>query len=116
MFIPGLKFSIFGVLSMAKANIRKKPARIVKKSHISPFNIYWDKKNYMFLILGAVLVVVGFLVMAIDPWDSTPALVYSPIILLIAYLIIFPLSIFYRNKASVPTEQEQEKEVAASKS
>lgn len=101
---------------MAKATVKKKTVRSTRKSHVSPFNIYWDKTNYLFLLAGAVLVVLGFFVMSIDPWNSTPALVYSPIILLIAYLIVFPLSIFYKKKRSVSNELEQEKEIATSKS
>ena len=99
---------------MAKAPVKKKSVRVVSKPHINPFNVYWDKKNYLFLALGALLVVIGFFVMSVDPWNSSYALVLSPIILLIAYLIIFPLAIMKGNKNNKPTEQEQE--IAAGKS
>ncbi|MCZ7614323.1 MAG: hypothetical protein M5T52_12510 [Ignavibacteriaceae bacterium] len=37
--------------------------------------------------------------MTIGPWDSFSSLVISPILLFIAYVIIFPLSIFLRKKS-----------------
>ncbi len=45
--------------------------------------------------------------MTIGPWDSVSSLVISPIILFIAYVIIFPLSIFLRKKS----EKEQAPEM-----
>jgi hypothetical protein len=48
------------------------------------------------------------------PWNSVSALVISPIILFIAYVIIFPLSIFLRKKAE--KEQSQDNEIDPGKS
>jgi len=76
----------------------KKKTVVSKKSLISPFNIYWDKKNYIFLFLGFALLILGYYVMSIGSWDSTESLVFSPIILVIAYILIFPLSIFAKKK------------------
>lgn len=78
----------------------KKKTVAAKKSLVSPFKIYWEKKNYVFLFLGFVLLILGYYVMSIGPWDSTASLVLSPIILVIAYILIFPLSIFSKKKES----------------
>lgn len=83
--------------------IRKKTVKQIKKTSVSPFNIYWEKKNYYLLILGLIVTIVGFYFMTIGPWDSFSSLVISPILLFIAYVIIFPLSIFLRKK----TDKEQ---------
>ena len=83
--------------------IKKKTIKQTKKISVSPFNIYWDKKNYYLLILGLRITIAGFYFMTIGPWDSTASLVISPILLFIAYVIIFPLSIFLRKKS----EKEQ---------
>ncbi len=82
---------------MAKT-VKKKNIRSAKKVVTSPFNIYWKKKNYIFLFLGFVLLFAGYYFMSINPWNSFPALNISPVILIIAYVVIFPASILYREK------------------
>ena len=79
----------------------KKKSAAPKKNLVSPFKIYWEKKNYLFLFLGFALLILGYYVMIVGPWDSTASLVISPIILVIAYILIFPLSIFSKKKESV---------------
>jgi membrane protein YdbS with pleckstrin-like domain len=82
---------------MAK-KVQRKSSKQAKKKWVSPFNIYWEKKNYILLIAGFIILVIGYLVMSDGKWNSTSALVFSPIILGIAYLLIFPLSIFSGKK------------------
>jgi len=94
--------------------IKRRKVKQTKKSSVSPFNIYWEKKNYYLLILGLLVTIIGFYFMTIGPWNSFSSLVISPIILFIAYVIIFPLSIFLRKKSE--KEQAQESEVDSSKS
>lgn len=83
--------------------IKKRTIKQTKKTRVSPFNIYWEKKNYFLLGLGVLVTILGFYFMTLGPWDSFSSLVISPIILFIAYIIIFPLSIFLRKKK----DQEQ---------
>jgi hypothetical protein len=84
---------------MAKTTVKKKPDRsTAKRTFSSPFGIYWEKKNYFFLFLGFALLIVGYFVMSLGNWDSDAALFVSPIILFVAYFLIFPASIFYRKK------------------
>lgn len=90
---------------MAK-KIQKKKARSQKQTE-SPFNIYWEKNNYLILLLGVVFIVVGFYFMSQGPWDSTASLVVSPVFLFIGYILIFPLSIFYRRKKEENINQEK---------
>lgn len=94
---------------MAKV-VKKKSVKSSKKTFVSPFNIYWDKTNYILLFAGILFVIVGFYVMSIGEWDSTTSLVISPIILFIGYVIIFPLSILFRKKETdtvVETSSDQ---------
>ena len=81
---------------MAQKIKRKQAAQ--KKRLVSPFNIYWDKKNYFFLLLGFILLIIGYYVMSLGSWDSTESLILSPILLVAAYVLIFPLSIFSKKK------------------
>ncbi|MFO7446476.1 MAG: hypothetical protein R6W90_08920 [Ignavibacteriaceae bacterium] len=91
---------------MAKT-VKKKSIHTAKKKYTSPFGIYWEKKNYLFLFLGFALLILGYFVMSMGDWDSFPSLVISPIILFIAYILIFPASILYRKKESEkPVDQE----------
>jgi membrane protein YdbS with pleckstrin-like domain len=83
---------------MAKT-VKRKPLRATKKIFTSPFSIYWKKENYIILITGAVMLIIGYFVMSTDPWNSTPAIVISPIILLIVYILIVPAAILFRKKA-----------------
>lgn len=96
---------------MAKA-VKKRSVKSTKKTFVSPFNIYWDKTNYILLFTGILFVIVGFYVMSIGEWDSTTSLIISPIILFIGYVIIFPLSILFKKKESsevAETSSEQGK-------
>lgn len=83
---------------MAK-KIIKKHTKQTKKTGVSPFNIYWEKKNYYLLITGFLVIIIGFYFMTIGEWNSIPSLVVSPILLIIGYVLIFPLSIFYKKKS-----------------
>lgn len=85
---------------MAKA-VKKRSVKTTKKTFVSPFNIYWDKTNYILLVVGILVIIVGFYLMSVGNWDSTTSLVLSPIILFIGYIIIFPLSILFRKKDNV---------------
>lgn len=83
---------------------QRKKVRTAKK-YESPFKNYWEKSNYILLGVGLLLLVVGYFLMAQGPWDNPLSLTISPIVLLIAYLIIFPLAIFYKRKSKKPAEE-----------
>jgi membrane protein YdbS with pleckstrin-like domain len=97
---------------MAK-KIQKRKSRTQKTSE-SPFNIYWQKQNYLLLIIGFIFLIIGFYLLAQGNWDSTVSLVASPIFLFIAYILIFPASIFYRKKEE--EKNNQDKDIASGKS
>ena len=56
----------------------------------------FDKKNYMLFGIGLLVVVIGYILMATGETDSFQSVKLAPTILLIAYTVIIPLSIFYR--------------------
>ena len=78
---------------------KKKNVKTVKKSIPSPFNIYWEKTNYLLFGLGILIIIVGFYFMSLGEWNSTPSMVISPILLFIGFVIVIPASIFYRKKS-----------------
>ena len=93
---------------------KKKQLRSSKKVFTSPFNIYWEKNNYYLLYAGIGIIILGFYLMSIGPWDSFTSLVISPIVLIIGYIFVLPASIVYRKKNN--TEDTKESDIAAGKS
>jgi len=83
---------------------KKKNVKASVKSLPSPFNIYWEKTNYLLFGLGVILIVLGFYFMSLGEWNSSSSLVISPILLFLGFVVVMPASILYRKKESVPTE------------
>lgn len=77
---------------------KKKTAKTVTKSLPSPFNIYWEKINYILFGLGLLLIVLGFYFMGQGEWDSSSSLVISPTLLFLGFVVVMPASILYRRK------------------
>ena len=57
-----------------------------------PFNKY----NYILFSIGLFIILLGYFLMSSGNVDSFLSVKLSPILLIIGYLIIIPLSIFYR--------------------
>lgn len=76
-------------------------AKKIQKQRSQKEKVLWSiplsKVNFVIFGIGLFLLVVGFYIMTIPPWDSVYALVISPIILIIAYFVIFPLGILRKN-------------------
>ena len=80
------------------SKVRKK-TKSSKFSFKSPFKDYWTIENLIILSIGIALLVIGYVLMSTDPWDNPISMTLSPIVLLTVYLIILPLSIFYKKKS-----------------
>ncbi|MCF7740691.1 MAG: DUF3098 domain-containing protein [Candidatus Marinimicrobia bacterium] len=52
------------------------------------------KTNYLVFLAGIIIVTIGFFLMATGGTNDPQSLTLSPIILLIGYLIVIPISIF----------------------
>jgi len=98
---------------MAK-KVNRKNVRKAKKAVLPGFGIYWEKKNYMLLFLGAAVIIIGFYFMSMGSWNSFPSLFISPILLILGYLFILPASILYVKKEV--SENKEDQEVASGKS
>ncbi len=61
-------------------------------------NLTFDKTNYTLFFLGIITIIVGYFLMAKGEVNSTQALSIAPVVLLIGYLVIIPLSILYKKK------------------
>ena len=96
---------------MTRAAKRKqRPGRQVSKS--AKTSLPFTKHNYILFIAGIAILLIGYIVMSIGPVDSFASLTLSPILLVIGYLVLIPLSFLYQHKsikstADQPETQEQ---------
>lgn len=58
----------------------------------------FGKRNLYLLALGVVTIIIGFVLMAQPPVNGFLSRTLAPIILVIAYLVIIPISILAKNK------------------
>jgi len=72
--------------------------RIKNKDNRLFHSFSFDKKNYMLFGIGLLVIAFGYMVMAKGETNSFQSVKLAPAILLIGYIIIIPLSIFYRFK------------------
>ena len=86
-------------MAKVKAKSKKQSAKVV-----SPFKNYWSRENYFLFGVGMVIVIIGFLLMAQGPWDNPLSLTVAPLVLLVAYLVVFPLSILYKKRKPTLSE------------
>jgi len=61
----------------------------------------WDFTtiNYILFGIGLALIIVGYLVMATGEVNSFQSLTLAPIMLFIAYIIVIPAALIYREKS-----------------
>ena len=58
----------------------------------------FSKKNYLLFILGIILIIAGYIIMALGETYSFQSLSLSPIILTIGYLVLIPSALLYKDK------------------
>lgn len=83
---------------MARAARRRLRSRRSEKSKTKsqlPFTTH----NYFIFGFGIVVLVFGYIFMSIGPVDSFWSLTLAPIVLVIGYVVIIPLSFLYHHKA-----------------
>jgi hypothetical protein len=81
------------------AKIAIKPAGKEKKVQTAwPPPLDMSRRNVIIYVIGLVVIVTGYLVLSIGPWDSFWSRSLSPLVLLLGYLVIFPIAIFTRSK------------------
>ncbi len=86
---------------------KKKNVKTATKSLPSPFNMYWEKTNYILFGLGVVIIILGFYLLGQGEWNSSTSLVISPILLFLGFVVVFPASIFYRKKSEVEADNQK---------
>ena len=77
---------------MKKQKKKKKAGRKIEKKPPFPF----EKKNYLYFLLGLFLLLIGYIFMMQGPAESFWSRTLAPVILVISYCIIFPIAILSR--------------------
>ena len=54
---------------------------------------FFSSKNYLGLLIGAVLLVIGFYLLGLKPADNKLALNVAPFLLILAFAVVLPISI-----------------------
>ena len=63
-----------------------------KKETVWPFN----KNNYLIFGIGVLIIIIGYILMKTGEVNSFLSVRLSPFFLFVGYIILIPLSIFYR--------------------
>lgn len=65
---------------------------------LPPTTLGWQ--NLALFLAGLVVLVIGYILLSVAPWDNPISRSLAPVVLLLGYLVIFPVAIFYRAKRS----------------
>jgi len=58
----------------------------------------FEKKNYTLFVIGVLLIITGYFVMANGTVNSFQSLTLAPIFLFLGYIIFIPAALIYRSK------------------
>ena len=59
--------------------------------------------NYLLFLIGVITIITGYIIMYIGETESFQSVRLSPIILVIGYCIIIPISILYKSRGGSST-------------
>ena len=80
------------------------PKSTVKKQSGKKSSLPFTAENY-YLFFGALaVIIIGYICMASGEVNGAVSLTVSPILVCIGYLILIPLSLFYRKKTTNPED------------
>ncbi|HXK50600.1 MAG TPA: hypothetical protein PKW56_09050 [Clostridiales bacterium] len=69
--------------------------------------LYFTGKNYIVFAIGLGVLVIGFYLMSVGPYNSFWSLTLSPVLVLFSLIVIFPYGIMknFRNEGSKSQEK-----------
>lgn len=85
----------------------KRTSKVTKTTFISPFSDYWTKGNLVLTIAAVAIITFGYILMAQGPWDNPVSLTVSPIVLIIAYVVVVPAAILFLGKKKETTQKAE---------
>lgn len=57
-----------------------------------------SRLNVKLYLVGLAVLVLGYLLLSVGPWDNPLSRSFAPLVLLVAYVVIFPLAILWKGK------------------
>ncbi len=82
---------------MAKKDFKKQ-----RKSVSSSLKNSFRKENLYLFIASIAVIVLGYIALSRGPWNSFLSLTVAPILLVLGYCVMIPLSILYRKREKKP--------------
>lgn len=76
------------------------------KSSLIP-RIELSQRNFQIFGIGILILILGFFLMSFGPWDNPLSRSVSPLVLLSAYLVVFPVAILYGKAEQRPTVEDK---------
>ena len=58
----------------------------------------FNKTNYVIFLVGLLLIVGGYIIMALGEVDSFQSITLAPIMLFLGYVVAIPIALIYRSK------------------
>ena len=81
---------------MAKIKEKSKEKKAEPAAH---FRFPFTRSNFLIILLGVIVIIIGYIFMYIpENPDAFMTRTLAPILLVVAYLIIIPIGLFYREK------------------
>ena len=90
---------------MAKPVKRRGKGKAVTLKSSLPF----QTENYILFAIGIGVLILGYIALSIGPWDSFMSLTLAPVLLVLAFCIIFPVAILYKKKIKQQDSEVQQK-------
>jgi hypothetical protein len=86
------------IMRSTMTKITKDKFKQVKKKQKKDELLPLDDTNYKILIGGLFIIFLGYIALSYGPWDGSLSLTIAPILLVIGYCVVIPISIIYRKK------------------
>ena len=58
----------------------------------------FNTTNYLIFLVGILLIVCGYIIMALGEVDSFQSITLAPILLFLGYVVAIPIALIYRSK------------------
>ncbi len=58
----------------------------------------FNKINYLIFLIGLLLIMLGYIIMALGEVDSFQSITIAPILLFFGYVVAIPIALIYRPK------------------
>lgn len=80
--------------------MKTKDMKTKKKAQKKPKVLEWPliRENYLLFGLGILVLIIGYFLLTIGPWDSFWSRTLAPIVLVVGYLVVIPVAILHGKK------------------